>query len=235
MKRFGYVAVAVLWCVLSTACFSSYAVASSDEPGPSRRWVWPLHPNPDVVAGFDPPGSDWGAGHRGADLAGERGQNVRAIGAGEVTFAAVLAGRGVVVVDHGGLRSTYEPVTALVSRGEHVETGDVIGRLGHRQSHCSPHTCLHLGLLRGSEYVDPLSVLGVQDVRLKPVQGDGMLAAGQRAPVASGSPEASPASERPTPEPGTSSSTIRVAAGGVAGLATALVLSAALGRRHARG
>jgi len=32
--------------------------------------VWPLVPEPDVVEGFDPPDSPYGAGHRGVDLAG---------------------------------------------------------------------------------------------------------------------------------------------------------------------
>ena len=79
--------------------------------------VWPLRPRPEVVAGFDPPLDPWGSGHRGVDLLGSVGQPVRAALPGRVTFAGVLAGRGVVVVSHGDTRTTYEPVTADVVRG----------------------------------------------------------------------------------------------------------------------
>ena len=71
-------------------------------PAPARDGVWPLVPRPEVVAGFDPPETRWGAGHRGVDLLGHVGQPVHASLGGTVTFATPLAGRGVVVVDHGG-------------------------------------------------------------------------------------------------------------------------------------
>lgn len=145
------------------------AVSAADE-----QWVWPLIPAPAVVAAFDPPDSDFGPGHRGVDLAGAGGQQVQAIGAGVVTFAARLAGRGVVVVDHGSLRSTYEPVSADVDVGETVAAGEPIGTLTTTSSHCWPQTCLHLGVRRGAAYVDPLTLLGPRPVRLKPLdRGDG--------------------------------------------------------------
>ena len=85
-----------------------------------------------MVRGFDPPDVVWGAGHRGVDLLGSAGQAVHAALPGTVTFAGMLAGRGVVVVDHGDTRTTYEPVTASVDVGALVAQGAVIGtaRLG---------------------------------------------------------------------------------------------------------
>lgn len=136
-------------------------------------WVWPLAPVPTVQAQFDPPEDVWLAGHRGIDLAGEPGQSVAAIGSGKVTFASTLAGRGVVVVDHGALRSTYEPVTAGVTVGQQVRAGQQIGALQVTGSHCFPAACLHLGVKRGKEYYDPLSLLGPVAVRLKPVAAAG--------------------------------------------------------------
>lgn len=133
------------------------------------RWVWPLDPVPEIVHRFDPPDDPWGPGNRGVDLLGSPAQPVLAIAAGEVTFARPLAGRGVVVVSHGALRSTYEPVTADVVVGDRVEAGSVIGLLQTVQSHCAPQFCLHLGLRRGERYLDPLSMLGPQPVRLKPL------------------------------------------------------------------
>ena len=131
--------------------------------------VWPLDPRPTVVKHFDAPEVRWGAGHRGVDLAGSMGQPVRAIDGGRITFAATLAGRGVVTVTHGGIRTTYEPVERSVSRGDVVAPGQVIGRLQLWGSHCLPAACLHHGALRGETYLDPLTLLGAAPVRLKPL------------------------------------------------------------------
>ncbi|MGZ8741668.1 MAG: M23 family metallopeptidase [Nocardioides sp.] len=136
-------------------------------PAPEHA-VWPLHPEPEVVLGFDPPTSRWGAGHRGVDLRGAVGQPVRAAAAGTVTFAGRLAGRGVVVVTHGRTRTTYEPVTAAVRQGEAVDAGARIGRLELLGSHCLPAACLHWGLLEGERYLDPLTLVGGGPVRLLP-------------------------------------------------------------------
>jgi murein DD-endopeptidase MepM/ murein hydrolase activator NlpD len=133
--------------------------------------VWPLVPRPEVVSTFDPPSSPWGAGHRGVDLLGRPGQTVRAAAAGTIVFAARLAGRGVVVVDHGTERTTYEPVTATVDVGQHVAEGAPIGRLEVATSHCFPRACLHWGLLRGETYLDPLALVGAGPVRLLPPSG----------------------------------------------------------------
>jgi murein DD-endopeptidase MepM/ murein hydrolase activator NlpD len=140
--------------------------ARADSTGPA---VWPLDPEPMVVAGFDPPTTPWGSGHRGVDLLGRPGQEVRTALAGTVTFAGLLAGRGVVVVDHGSTRTTYEPVDPAVRVGDVVPTGGVLGHLETGLSHCFPRTCLHWGLLRGAEYLDPLSLLGWAPVRLLPL------------------------------------------------------------------
>jgi murein DD-endopeptidase MepM/ murein hydrolase activator NlpD len=80
-----------------------------------------------------------------------------------------LAGRGVVVVDHGGVRTTYEPVSASVQVGDVVTRGDVIGTLQRGSSHCFPSACLHWGLRRGGTYLDPLTLVGAGPVRLLPL------------------------------------------------------------------
>ena len=139
-----------------------------DTPAPPDHAVWPLHPEPEVVSGFDPPASRWGAGHRGVDLRGSVGQPVRAAAPGTVSFAGRLAGRGVVVVTHGRTRTTYEPVTASVRRGDAVDAGAQIGRLELLGSHCLPAACLHWGLLEGERYLDPLTLVGRGPVRLLP-------------------------------------------------------------------
>ena len=139
------------------------------QPAPSREGSWPLVPRPAIARGFEPPASLWGAGHRGVDLVGHAGQQVHTSLGGTVTFAGPLAGRGVVVVDHGALRTTYEPVGATVSVGDVVARGAVIGTLQRARSHCFPRTCLHWGLLRGQAYLNPLVLVGGGPLRLLPL------------------------------------------------------------------
>ena len=142
-------------------------------PVPARasaaEGVWPLDPQPEVVAVFDPPAAPWEPGHRGVDLAGHAGQAVRSALPGQVAFAGTVAGKPVVTVDHGGRRTTYEPVVATVSVGDTVAGGDEVGRLAVLHGHCLPAACLHWGLRRGDTYLDPLSLVGGGPVRLLPL------------------------------------------------------------------
>lgn len=138
-------------------------------PEPSHpAAAWPLRPRPEVVAGFDAPATRWSAGHRGVDLLGSPGSRVRAPLPGRVTFAGSVAGRGVVVVDHGRFETTYEPVRARVRSGEHVDVGAVLGTLQTSRSHCGPRACLHWGLVEQGAYRDPLSLVA-RKVRLLPL------------------------------------------------------------------
>ena len=104
------------------------------------------------------------------------GRQVHTSLAGTVTFAAALAGRGVVVVDHGGVRTTYEPVSASVRVGDPVAQGAVIGTLQRASSHCFPRACLHWGLRRGETYLDPLTLVGAGPIRLLPLEWTGLAA-----------------------------------------------------------
>jgi murein DD-endopeptidase MepM/ murein hydrolase activator NlpD len=131
------------------------------------RWRPPVTPVT-VLRHFDPPEQRWLPGHRGVDLRTTPGAGVRAAGDGRVTFAGTLAGRGVVTVDHGELRTTYEPVDALVLVGERVRAGETIGTTGTGTGHCGSGRCLHLGLRRGREYLDPMLLLGRSSARLRP-------------------------------------------------------------------
>jgi len=143
------------------------AIAAAGES--AGGWRWPLRPAPDrVVRDFDPPAEPWLAGNRGVDLAGRAGQPVHAAGAGLVSFAWQIAGVGVVSVTSGSLRTTYEPLRLAVHRGDAVRAGTVLGRLALAGSHCLPDACLHWGLLRGAAYLDPLALLGLEQVRLLP-------------------------------------------------------------------
>jgi murein DD-endopeptidase MepM/ murein hydrolase activator NlpD len=119
-----------------------------------------------VVRRFQPPPTPWGAGHRGVDLVASVGQPVLAAGPGVVAFSGVVAGVGVVTVQHArGLRTTYEPVRARAPSRVAVAAGDAIGEVDATPGHCAPLTCLHWGLLSGrgaqETYLDPVTVLGL--------------------------------------------------------------------------
>jgi murein DD-endopeptidase MepM/ murein hydrolase activator NlpD len=139
----------------------------------SGRLRWPLLPA-SVVREFDAPSPDWQRGHRGVDLAGVVDQPVYAAGEASVVFAGVLAGREVVSLAHpGGLRTSYEPVRAVVRVGQRVGPGTPIGTLLAGHPGCPSAACLHWGAMWGpasrADYVDPRGLLTTTPVRLKPV------------------------------------------------------------------
>ncbi len=82
-------------------------------------------------------------------------------------------GRGVISVEHeGGLRTTYEPVTASVAAGSPVAAGQPIGTLQAGHPGCAPASCLHWGArLPDGTYLDPLALLRPWAVRLWPWDG----------------------------------------------------------------
>ncbi|MBT2399208.1 M23 family metallopeptidase [Streptomyces sp. ISL-100] len=142
--------------------------------------VWPVGERPLVVRAWEPPPSPYAAGHRGADLAAGPGDLVRASSSGRVSFAGPVAGRGVLSItlpDTGDppLRTTYEPVRALVAKGDEVTAGQVVAVLQPGPFHC-PSACLHWGLLRAKTYLNPLTLLPPHSLhrgppRLLPVFG----------------------------------------------------------------
>jgi murein DD-endopeptidase MepM/ murein hydrolase activator NlpD len=160
-------ATALVIGVCGLAPLPAPPAAASSATTPS--WQWPLDPQPPLVRGFDPPEAPWLPGHRGIDLAAVPGQPVLAVAPGTVTYAGEVAGVGVVVVDHGAVRSTYQPVVARAEAGEWVQAGTALGVVTTVGSHCLPASCLHLGARSGADYLDPLRLLGPLRVRLKPM------------------------------------------------------------------
>ncbi|MFG2066039.1 murein hydrolase activator EnvC family protein [Micromonospora tulbaghiae] len=137
---------------------------------PGGRFRWPLPGAPRVVRRFDPPPQPWLSGHRGVDLAAAPGAPVLAAGAGTVLFAGSVAGRPVLTVGHAdGLRTTYEPVRSRLTAGTRVDAGTPVGDLLAGHPGCAETACLHWGLRRETEYLDPLALLGLGRVRLLPL------------------------------------------------------------------
>jgi murein DD-endopeptidase MepM/ murein hydrolase activator NlpD len=78
---------------------------------------------------------------------------------GVVIWAGTIVDRGVVAIDHGsGVRSSFEPVTPLVRRGDAVHRGERIGTAATGGTH--PAGVLHIGARIHGEYVSPLLLLG---------------------------------------------------------------------------
>jgi murein DD-endopeptidase MepM/ murein hydrolase activator NlpD len=149
------------------------AQAGAGQVTPAGEFGWPLPGFPTVLRPFDPPAQPYGPGHRGVDLGGWAGEPVLAAGAGVVVFAGMVAGKPVVSVDHpNGLRTTYEPVVATVSPGQHVARGQPIGTLQAGHDGCPAAACLHWGVRRGEEYLDPLWLLSPGRVRLLPAEAE---------------------------------------------------------------
>jgi murein DD-endopeptidase MepM/ murein hydrolase activator NlpD len=187
---------------LVTAGFAALFVSTAGSAAAAGGWSAPLRPLT-VTRAFQPPPNPYAAGHRGVDLAGVAGQIVMAAAAGEVSYAANLAGRGVVVVVHGNLRTTYEPVTATVRRGLHVERGEQLGTLDPGHAGCPVSACLHWGLLRGEHYLDPMTMLTRPQIRLLPPTGQffAAAAASASAPNSTARPAATSAPDPPAPSP----------------------------------
>ncbi|UXM93732.1 M23 family metallopeptidase [Paenarthrobacter sp. JL.01a] len=133
------------------------------DPTPGGKWSWPLSPRPTVLRAFDPPDKPWLSGHRGVDLGPTSdGGPVTAPSDGVVAFAGVVVDRPVLTIDQGnGLKSSFEPVTSDLKQGDHVVKGQTVGTV--QPGHCGSITCLHWGVRRDGEYVNPLGF--VADLR----------------------------------------------------------------------
>ena len=135
----------------------AYVDPASGKPSPAR-----------VLRGFDAPEQKWSPGHRGVDMALSVGSPVVAAEDGEVAFVGTVAGKPVVSIDHAdGVRTTYQPVHGSVKQGQKVREGQVIGRLGNP---VDGYPGLHWGArIAKDTYIDPLTLLDMPVIRLKPL------------------------------------------------------------------
>ncbi|MDO7882484.1 murein hydrolase activator EnvC family protein [Salinibacterium soli] len=120
-------------------------------------WRWPVVGPRSVLRPFQAPPTPYAAGHRGLDIAAPD-ERLLAPASGTVRFAGVVVDRPVLSIDHGGgVVSSFEPVVALVSRGDAVERGETIGTI--IPGHCS-ETCVHVGVRVDGQYVSPMAFFG---------------------------------------------------------------------------
>ena len=123
-------------------------------PIPNPRFNSPFGPRVDPVFGT-------GAMHNGVDINGQLGTPIRAAADGTVVIAAMQGGYGnCTVIDHGsGLGTLYgHQSKILVTVGQTVKKGDVIGLVGSTGKSTGPH--LHWEVRRFGQPTDPVPFIG---------------------------------------------------------------------------
>lgn len=173
IRRLGWLPLALIALAVPAAGRASAAAATSVTPA-YGTYAWPVH-GP-VIRGFEAPTSPYSAGHRGIDIGAPFGSPMVAAQSGVVSFAGWVGGSLYISIDHpDGVRTTYSWISAVsVKKGEHVAKGQRVGATGHGHPDVpTPH--LHFGARIGSDYIDPITLLGganvVDIVHLAPLDG----------------------------------------------------------------
>lgn len=137
---------------------------SSSETPSSGGYIWPTDTRL-VTSPFGPRESPGGIGstyHLGVDIGASYGSSIYATKSGVVILTDGPWGGGYgnyVVVQHGdGNTTLYAHMSAiLVSEGQTVSQGQVIGRVGSTGNSTGPH--LHYEIREGGGRIDPLTYL----------------------------------------------------------------------------
>lgn len=123
--------------------------------------MWPL-PGRTYISSYFGNRSDPFTGitsyHSGIDIPAPTGTEIHAACGGEVAWAYYSSTAGNWVgIDHGnGLYTVYMHMSKiLVTEGQEVQTGDVIGLVGSTGRSTGPH--LHLSVRLNGDYVEPLN------------------------------------------------------------------------------
>lgn len=98
--------------------------------------------------------------HNGVDMAAPQGTPIYAARSGKVTAATYQSSAGYYVsINHGdGFASIYMHMTHyIVSKGQYVNAGQVIGYVGSTGGSTGPH--LHFGISYNGSYVNPMKYI----------------------------------------------------------------------------
>lgn len=102
--------------------------------------------------------------HGGLDFRGTTGEPISTTADGTVEFAGVQRGYGnVVIVKHAhGYKTYYAHLSAIdVTKGQKVQSGDVVGKLGSTGRSTGPH--LHYEVRLNNERLDPENFLHIEN------------------------------------------------------------------------
>ena len=157
-RKHPIVLILVVAGVLALVVFGPAPSAAAGPPGSTAVWEWPVAPPRQLLRPFEAPPTPYAAGHRGVDVAAQRGGTVSATADGVVSFAGVVVDRPVLSIRHAdGFVSSIEPVAAGVAAGDTVRAGQVVGTVASG-GHCDDR-CVHFGVRLHGEYVNPLALL----------------------------------------------------------------------------
>lgn len=149
---------------------ATYAKRVLEAAGESRTVAWPVAGRKREVGGlkFNQPTKRAKSGrHRGVDIRGREGDVALAPVSGRVVFAGTAGpfGLSVVIEDDRGFRHRTAHHSALaVRRGQVVEAGDMIGRVGQTGNAHGAHVHYEV-VSRTGKLVDPMEFLNGADVR----------------------------------------------------------------------
>lgn len=104
--------------------------------------------------------------HRGADYPAKHGTPVHAAGTGVVTFAGRHGGYGrVIMIAHNdGVETRYAHLSKIgVKKGQTVQSGSAIGRIGSSGRSTGPH--LHFEVRLDGRAVDPQTALDLAELQ----------------------------------------------------------------------
>ncbi len=161
-------ALLVAWAVMPSPGLADPS-PRSDDPA-IDRWmtpsgeagflaVWPAAGR--ISAHFGEISSVSPRGHSGIDIAGDYGDPVSAAAAGQVVQAgwSPLGYGNLIVIEHaGGMETWYGHLSVmLVSRGQSVQTGEQIGRIGSTGFSTGPH--LHFEVRQDGQLRNPILYL----------------------------------------------------------------------------
>jgi murein DD-endopeptidase MepM/ murein hydrolase activator NlpD len=141
----------------------SQDVTPSEKPPSSSGWVCPV-PYYTLTSPFGErvhPVLGYKRMHNGIDMAAATGTPVYAAKSGRVTLTSFQAGGAgnYVSINHGdGFSSVYMHLNSyIVSPGQYVNAGQVIGYVGSTGLSTGPH--LHFGISYNGKYVNPLAYI----------------------------------------------------------------------------
>ncbi|MFD7923796.1 M23 family metallopeptidase [Streptomyces sp. NPDC059740] len=110
-----------------------------------------------LTAGFGQAGDMWSADHTGQDFAVPTGTPIKAVHSGTITSAGWAGSYGyrIVLTLDDGTELWFCHMSSMVRTSGHVNTGDVIGRVGATGNVTGPH--LHLEVRPGGgDPIDPM-------------------------------------------------------------------------------
>lgn len=137
---------------------TEYEPLPSDWQPVEKDFLWPANGRVSSQFGsrIDPITNERTEHHNGLDIAAKKGSKIIAAKDGTVIYADSMGTAGkAVIIKHEGVETRYYHMNRiLVTKGDDVKAGDVIGEVGSTGASTGPH--LHFEIRIGGKPVDPL-------------------------------------------------------------------------------